>query len=153
MPNLDAVIIATPPHWHALPFIDACKKGLAIYAEKPLGYDIREGRAMVNAWKQAGNIVKCGFQRRTGANFNAARDYIRSGNAGRIVQVDVNIHYQRRSARHDAAGPARLRLIGSTGAVPRRSFPTARTSDTRRGVLKRSTGTGTWSIGASTSST
>jgi len=93
-PGLDAVIIATPPQWHALPFIAACKKGLAIYEEKPLAYDIREGRAMVSAAKKAGNIVQVGFQRRQSDCFRAAADYIRQGNAGRIVQVDVNIHYQ-----------------------------------------------------------
>lgn len=91
--GLDGVIIATPPHWHALPFIAACQKGLAIYCEKPLAYDIREGRAMANAAKTAGNLVAIGFQRRTSDAFRQVRDYLRSGNAGRVVQVDVQIHY------------------------------------------------------------
>lgn len=47
--ELDAVFIGTMPHWHALQFIAACKKGLDIYCEKPLSYDIAEGIAMVNA--------------------------------------------------------------------------------------------------------
>ena len=93
LPDLDAVIIATPPHWHALPFIAACERKLAIYAEKPLAYDVREGQAMVAAWKKAANCVQIGFQRRQSEAFAAARDYIRSGQPGRIVQVDVNIHY------------------------------------------------------------
>lgn len=93
MDGLDAVIIATPPHWHALPFIAACERKLAIYAEKPLAYDIREGRAMVNAWKKAGNPVQVGFQRRQSDAFKAAKEYIDSGKPGRLVQVDVNIHY------------------------------------------------------------
>lgn len=93
MDGLDAVIIATPPHWHALPFIAACERKLAIYAEKPLAYDIREGRAMVNAWKKAGNLVQIGFQRRQSDAFKAAKEYIASGKPGRVVQVDVNIHY------------------------------------------------------------
>jgi predicted dehydrogenase len=91
--GLDGVIIATPPHWHALPFIAACQKGLAIYCEKPLAYDIREGRAMANAAKKAGNLVAIGFQRRTSDAFQQVREYVRAGNAGRIVQVDVQIHY------------------------------------------------------------
>lgn len=90
---LDAVIIATPPHWHALPFIAACERKLAIYEEKPLAYDVREGQAMIAAWKKAANIVQVGFQRRQSEAFSAARDHIRAGHAGRIVQVDVNIHY------------------------------------------------------------
>ncbi len=93
VPGLDAVIIGAPPHWHALQFIDACKQGLDVYCEKPLSYDVREGRAMVDAWRTAGNIVQVGFQRRKTPSFQAAREYIQAGKAGRIVQVDVNIHY------------------------------------------------------------
>src|SRR5690606_33244989 len=51
--GLQAIILATPPQWHALPFIAACERGLDIYCEKPLAYDIREGRAMVDAAKKA----------------------------------------------------------------------------------------------------
>jgi predicted dehydrogenase len=91
--GLDAVILTTPPHWHALPFLAATRRKLAIYAEKPLAYDIREGRAMVDAWKKAGNIVQIGFQRRQSQAFAAAAEYIRSGAPGHPVQVDVNIHY------------------------------------------------------------
>jgi predicted dehydrogenase len=93
-PGLDAVFIATPPHWHALQFIAACRKGLNIYCEKPLAYDIREGRAMVNAAKKAGNIVQIGFQRRQPNGYQAAREYIQSGAPGRIVNVDAQIHYK-----------------------------------------------------------
>ena len=93
IPGLQAVFIGTPPHWHALQFIAACEKGLDIYCEKPLAYDIREGRAMVSAANKAGNIVQIGFQRRKTASFRAVREYIQAGRAGRIVQVDVNIHY------------------------------------------------------------
>jgi predicted dehydrogenase len=92
-PGLQAVIIATPPHWHALPFIDACAKGLNIYCEKPLAYDIREGRAMAEAARKAGNIVQIGFQRRQAEAYRQAARYVREGNAGRIVQVDANINF------------------------------------------------------------
>lgn len=92
-PGLQAVIIATPPHWHALPFIAACRKGLHIYEEKPIAYDIREGRAMVNAAKNNPGVVQIGFQRRQSDALQQAGEFIRQGNAGRIVQVDVQIHY------------------------------------------------------------
>ncbi len=52
VPELQAVIIATPPHWHALPFIAALERGVDIYCEKPLAYDIRECQAMVEASKK-----------------------------------------------------------------------------------------------------
>jgi predicted dehydrogenase len=92
-PGLDGVIIATPPHWHALPFIAAMEKGLDVYCEKPLAYDIREGRAMVEAANRSGRIVQIGFQRRHCRSFQEVRKYIGEGNAGRIVSVDAQINY------------------------------------------------------------
>jgi predicted dehydrogenase len=91
--GLGAVIIATPPHWHALQLIAALEKGLDIYCEKPIAYDIREGRAMVEAVRRTDRIVQIGFQRRQSKAFHAAKEYIQSGQAGKIVQVDAQIHY------------------------------------------------------------
>ncbi len=92
--GMDAVIIASPPHWHALQFIAAVEKGLDVYCEKPLAYDIREGRAMVDAARKSGRTVQIGFQRRQAGAIQQVRKYIQDGNAGRIVQVDAQIHYQ-----------------------------------------------------------
>jgi predicted dehydrogenase len=92
--GLDAVIIATMPHWHALQFIAACKKGLPIYCEKPLSYDIMEGIAMVNAWKQAGNIVQVGFQRRNSLAYSKVKEMITAGSIGKVNQVTAQIHYK-----------------------------------------------------------
>ena len=104
--GIDALIIATPPHWHALPFIAALGKGLDIYCEKPLAYDVREARAMVDAAAQApGRIVQIGFQRRQDLAFRAARDNIQAGNAGRIVQVEAQIHYQAGLADNTSQAP------------------------------------------------
>lgn len=64
LPGLDAIIIASPPHWHALHLIDAVGRGLDAYCEKPLAYDIRECRAMADAVTRSGRIVQIGFQRR-----------------------------------------------------------------------------------------
>lgn len=92
-PGLEAVIIATPPHWHALQLIAALDRGLDVYCEKPLSYDIREGRAMVEAVKKSGRIVQIGFQRRQFPAFQAVRQHLKDGNAGRIICVDANIDY------------------------------------------------------------
>jgi predicted dehydrogenase len=93
MPGLEAVIIATPPHWHALQFIAALERGLDIYCEKPLSYDVREGRAMVEAAHKAGRIVQIGFQRRQSPAFQAVRQRIQSGESGRIVCAEATINY------------------------------------------------------------
>lgn len=92
-PGLEAVIIATPPHWHALQLIAALDHGLDVYCEKPLSYDIREGRAMVEAVKKSDRIVQVGFQRRQCPTFQAVRRRIHEGSAGRIICADANIHY------------------------------------------------------------
>jgi predicted dehydrogenase len=63
MPGLQAVAIATPTHWHALQFIAACKKGLHVFLEKPVSYDIREGQAMLDAHRKAKNVVQVDFPR------------------------------------------------------------------------------------------
>ena len=91
--SLDAVMIGTPPHWHALQFIAACEKGLPIYCEKPLAYDVEEGKAMVAAAKKAGNIVQIGFQRRQNKAFKRAKEIIEEGRIGNVYQIGTHIHY------------------------------------------------------------
>ena len=92
-PGLDAVIIGTPPQWHALQLIDALDKGLDVYLEKPVSYDVREGRAMVDAVKRSDRIVQVGFQRRQSAAFRQAGEFVRAGNIGKVIQADVQMHY------------------------------------------------------------
>ncbi|HYG34253.1 MAG TPA: Gfo/Idh/MocA family oxidoreductase, partial [Clostridia bacterium] len=91
--ELEAVIIGSPPQWHALQLIAALDRGLDVYCEKPLCYDIREGRAMVDAVKKSGRIVQIGFQRRQSGAFKAVRQHVQDGNAGRIICAEANIHY------------------------------------------------------------
>lgn len=93
-PGLEAVIIGTPPHWHALQLIAAVNRGLDVYCEKPLSYDVREGRAMVDAVQKSGRIVQIGFQRRQSAAFQQVKQFIADGNLGRVVQVDAQIHFK-----------------------------------------------------------
>src|SRR5208337_1530355 len=72
-PGLEAVIIATPPHWHALQLIAALERGMDVYCEKPLSYDIREGRAMVEAVRRSNRVVQIGFQRRHSKSFQQVK--------------------------------------------------------------------------------
>jgi predicted dehydrogenase len=92
-PGLEAVIIATPPHWHALQFLAALKKNLDIYCEKPLAYDIRECQAMAEAAENTDRVIQIGFQRRQSPAFRQVKKYLQDGNAGVLVQADVQIHY------------------------------------------------------------
>jgi predicted dehydrogenase len=93
MKGLEVVFIGTIPHWHALQFIAACNKGLDIYCEKPLAYDVMEGIAMVNAARKTGNIVQIGFQRRQAESFKKAKEIIEAGKIGEVHQVVAQIHY------------------------------------------------------------
>jgi predicted dehydrogenase len=93
MKGLEAVFIGTVPHWHALQFIAACQKGLDIYCEKPLSYDVMEGIAMVNEANKAGNVVQIGFQRRQSNAYSKAKDLIESGKIGTVYQVVAQINY------------------------------------------------------------
>lgn len=92
MDDLQAVIISTPTHWHALQFIAACEKGLDIWQEKPISYDIRESQAMEAAHKKAGNVVNIDFPRIWGPINNEVKDYIQSGQLGEVRQIQFNIH-------------------------------------------------------------
>lgn len=91
--GLEALFIGTPPHWHALQFIAACKKGLDIYCEKPICYDVNEGIAMMKAAESAGNIVQIGFQRRQNNAFKKTKELIEDGTTGKIHQVAAQIHF------------------------------------------------------------
>lgn len=91
---LDAVIIATPPQWHALQLIDSLRAGKDVYCEKPLSYDVREGQAMVAAVANTDRIVQVGFQRRQSVAMRQAADLVKSGELGELIQVDAQIHYR-----------------------------------------------------------
>jgi predicted dehydrogenase len=80
--ELDAVIIASPTHWHAIHFLAAIERGLDIYCEKPLAYDIREGRAMVDAAAKTGRVVQVGFQRRQSPALRDTAAFMADGGIG-----------------------------------------------------------------------
>jgi len=103
--GLEAVFIGTPPHWHALNFIAACEKGLDIYCEKPLAYDVKEGIAMMKAASKTGNIVQIGFQRRQSEAFKKAKELIVAGKAGKIHQIGAQIHYNPAIPDHTVQNP------------------------------------------------
>jgi predicted dehydrogenase len=85
--DLDAVLVATPDHWHALPTIYACMSGKDVYVEKPLATSIDEGRAMLEAAKQANRVVQMGTQWRSGKHWKDAVEFVQSGKLGKVGLV------------------------------------------------------------------
>ncbi len=90
-PDIDAVWISVPDHWHALPVIHAAQAGKDIYAEKPLSLTISEGQAMVRAVQQSGVVCQIGSQQRSGGEFQRAVQLTRNGLLGKITRVQVGL--------------------------------------------------------------
>ena len=85
--DLDAVVIATPDHWHALHMVAACKAGRDVYVEKPLSLCVAEGRAMVRAARDHKRVVQCGIQRQSSPMAAEAAEIVRSGALGKVTAV------------------------------------------------------------------
>ena len=83
--SIDAIVMGTPTHWHAIPTILACQAGKHVYVEKPAGHNIREGQAMLDAARKYGRVVQVGIQSRSGRVYEEACDYIRTGVLGKVM--------------------------------------------------------------------
>ncbi len=89
--DIDAISLATPDHWHAIPAILSAKSGKDIYGEKPFSHDLREGRAMVDAVNQYGRIWQTGSWQRSTGDFRFACELVRSGRIGKVHTVEVGL--------------------------------------------------------------
>jgi predicted dehydrogenase len=89
--DIDAVMIATPEHWHAVQAIDAAKAGKDIYGEKPLSLSIREARAMVQAVRRYGRVFQTGSQQRSSWGCRFVCEAVRSGRLGTLQKVTLNV--------------------------------------------------------------
>ena len=89
--EIDAVVVSTPDHWHALASIHACEAGKDVYCEKPLTLTIAEGQAMLKVARRTQRIVQCGSQQRSDSKFLKAAEYVRNGRLGRIKRVLVGL--------------------------------------------------------------
>jgi predicted dehydrogenase len=85
--DLDAVVIATPDHWHALQMIHACQAGKDVYVEKPVSTFVNEGRAMVKAARENQRIAQVGIQRLSSGFCGEAAELIRNGAIGKVTVV------------------------------------------------------------------
>ena len=87
--GVDAVVVATPDHWHGLITILACQAGKDVYVEKPMAHNVREGRAMIEAARAHRRVVQVGTQSRSAPYARAAREFIAAGKLGEVHLVRV----------------------------------------------------------------
>jgi predicted dehydrogenase len=99
--SVDAVVIATPDHWHAPATILACEAGKHVYVEKPASHNIREGRLMIDAARRTNRVVQVGTQSRSADHVRQAMDLLKSGAIGEVLiskawnsQLRTNIGHQ-----------------------------------------------------------
>ncbi|MEZ4777207.1 MAG: Gfo/Idh/MocA family oxidoreductase [Bacteroidia bacterium] len=106
--HLDAVLISTADFQHALHLVEAVRAGCDVYCEKPMAETMQDARAALNAVKETGKIVQIGSQRRSGRNYWAAYDYIKSGKFGDITMVEMTWNVNQ---------PGRWRLPDLTSSI------------------------------------
>jgi predicted dehydrogenase len=125
--DVDAVVIATPEHWHALMTIQACEAGKDVYVEKPASHHIRDGRLMVEAARKHNRIVQVGSQQRSGAHFQRVVKYIREGRIGEVRFASCWYHALPPEPRPPVSGapPPTLDWDLWLGPAPRMSYEEA----------------------------
>ena len=87
--SVDAVVIATPDHWHAIMFVDACRAGKDVYVEKPLSLTVSEGRRMVQVADETRRVTQVGTNRRSWKSYFEAAEFVRSGGIGKVTIARV----------------------------------------------------------------
>lgn len=136
MKEVDAVLIATPDHWHAIPAVLACQAGKDVYLEKPVGHNIREGRLVVNATRKHKRVVQIGIQHRSAPHYREAQEIVRSGALGPIHFVRiwnyVNMHPQGIGKVADSEPPAGADWDLFLGPAPKVPFNKNRFVNTYR---------------------
>ncbi len=128
--DVDAVLVATPDHWHALMTVEACKAGKDVYVEKPACVVVEEGRRMVQAARKYNRIVQLGTQQRSGEHYHEARELIQKGGIGKVTFVRT---WNFGNAAPDGIGnppdsepPAELDWEMWLGPAPKRPFNQSR---------------------------
>jgi predicted dehydrogenase len=95
--QIDAVIIASPDHWHVRMAVDALAAGKDVYLEKPVTHTLEEGATLTRGVRSSKQILQCGMQQRSWSHFRDAVELIQGGSLGRVPQVRTfwwqNYHY------------------------------------------------------------
>ena len=124
-PDIDAVMVATPDHWHAPIGLFAARHGKDIYGEKPFSHTLAEGRALVDAVTRHGRVWQTGSWQRSQPHFRKAAEAVRAGRIGRVARVEVGLPG---GGRGPAASPVPLSPPGELdwkgwlGPAPERAY-------------------------------
>jgi predicted dehydrogenase len=122
--EVDALVVAAPDHWHALATVWACQAGKHVYVEKPVSHNLVEGRRMVEAARKYDRVVQAGTQRRSGAHYQSAAEFVRKGSLGKVPFVRTWIAGNRKTIgkKKDAEVPAGVDYDLWLGPAPERPF-------------------------------
>ncbi len=127
--DVDAVVISTPDHWHAIPTVHACMAGKDVYCEKPLSLTVAEGQAMVKAARKYRRVVQTGSQQRSEYKgyFRIAAELVRGGKLGALKGIQVGIpkvNYDEKAVKGATDGPPPPELDYDfwLGPAPRRPY-------------------------------
>lgn len=124
-PDVDALIVATPDHWHALPTVMGCQAEKDVYVEKPLALTIAEGRAMIEAAKRHRRVCQMGAQRLSSPTYREATEFVRSGRLGKVGLVRAWAYLDWINPignPPDTAPPAHLDYDLWLGPAPKRAY-------------------------------
>jgi len=122
--TIDAVVVATPDHWHGPATLLACAAGKDVYVEKPCSHNLREGRLMVEAAERHKRIVQVGTQARSRASTQRAIEFIHSGKIGKVRMAKAwNVQLRDNIGRHlDGPAPKEVDYDLWTGPAPPAPF-------------------------------
>src|SRR5262249_49684835 len=129
--DVDAVVICTPDHWHALQMIHACEAKKDVYVEKPLSLTVVEGRRMADAAKKHDRVVQVGIMRRSGPFLKEAAELVRGGAIGKVTFARA-FHIQNEWPKgvgnpKDAEPPKGFDWEAWLGPAPKRKYNANRT--------------------------
>jgi predicted dehydrogenase len=122
--TIDAVVIATPDHWHAAMTVLACQAGKDVYVEKPVSHNVSEGRQMVAVARKTGRVVQSGLQQRSGSHFQTAIEFVQSGRLGDVHLAKAWTVHRRKpiGRKRDGAPPDGVDYDLWLGPAPERAF-------------------------------
>jgi predicted dehydrogenase len=122
--DLDAVVVATPDHWHAIPTIMACQAEKDVYCEKPLAHRVAEGRAVSDAAAKYKRVTQMGNLIHAGENYHRVAEIVQSGVLGKITKTRAWMSASRESFGHpaDTTPPAGCDYDFWLGPAPERPF-------------------------------